>query len=243
MCIFAVLNTDAMVYYRFLFKHMDMLSINEKLVYSSLIAYSIRNTWYYYEDGALDSEYLNAELVRTANENGFGHIVLKMPSTLGLAKETGMSWNTIKKILERFKQIRLIEESLIVCHKELFDQGYITLPNDLCVKGQLLLFYCILEERSRYFNGTIDTWASKLGEILGISKGAIQDMLYKLHKKGLVHRQPDGKLKVEPIDMKKKETSQPPSLDVKPDIDILSLSDAKVPIIPDMCKDFKENLS
>lgn len=205
-----------MVFYRSLFKHMNMLSINEKLVYSSLIAYSIRNTWYYYERGTLDSKYLKDDLARTINDKGFGHIVLKMPSTLGLAKETGMSWNTIKKVLEKLRQTHLIEGAHIICHEEMFDQGYITLPNDLCIKGQLLLFYCVLEERSRHFNGILDTWASKLGEILGMSKGAIQDMLYKLHKKGFVHRQSDGKLKVKPLDIKKEETSQfPPSVNVK----------------------------
>ena len=190
-----------MIYYRYLYNHMDMLKPKEKLVYSALISHTVRRTEGLIEDRVLDSEYLNNYLELTANESGYSRLDLVMPSILGLAAELGISRNTIKAILKYFKdpEVRVIQDGRIVCHKWLFSLGYITLPNDLGISGKLLLFYGFIEDRSRPHNHILDTWASRLEELLGISKEKIYDMLYKLHKKGLVQRLSDGRLKVKPI--------------------------------------------
>ena len=180
---------------------MDMLDTKEKLVYSALVSNSIRNNEDFMEDGVLDSEYLRDYLCLEANGAGYSRLNLIMPPILGLSEELNMSRNTVKEILKKFKRedIRVIQNNRIVCHKDLFDSGYMELPNNLGIRGRLLVFYGFLEDRSRLHGGTIDTWASRLEELLGISKEKIYDMLYKLHKKGLVQRLADGRLKVKPI--------------------------------------------
>lgn len=196
-----------MIYYRYLYNHMDKLEPKEKLVYSALISHTVRRTEGLIEDGVLDREYLNNYLELTANESGYSRLNFVMPSILGLSTELGMSRNTIKAILKYFKdpKIRVIQDNKIVCHKELFNSGYITLPNDLGISGKLLLFYGFIEDRSRPHNHILDTWASRLAELFGWDEskvGVIYDMLYKLHKKGLVQRLSDGRLKVKPIIIK-----------------------------------------
>lgn len=205
-----------MVFYRFLFKHMDMLTINEKLIYSSLISYSVKMSKYLFEDGQLDSEYLHNYLDLHSNEHGYARLPLIMPALKEMAREMDIARNTLKKALNKFKEIRLITNEGIVCHKELFNSGYMELPNISKVKGQLLLFYTFLEYRSRFFNGTLDTYTYKLAELTGFSEKSVSNMLHRLHACGLVERLSDGKLKVKPIDIKKEETSQlPPECQLK----------------------------
>ena len=178
---------------------MDMLSINEKLIYSSLIGYSIRLSDDFLIDGSLDSDYLNTYLISNANSAGYARIPLILPSIREMANEMGIARNTLKKTLNKFKEIRLITYEGIICHKDLFDEGYMTLPTNLGIRGQLLLFYTFLEYRSRSFNGTLDTWVSRLVELTGFNEGTVYNMLHKLHERGLTQRLPDGKLKVKPI--------------------------------------------
>lgn len=195
---------------------MDMLTINEKLIYSSLISHSVRMSEYLFEDGQLDSEYLHSCLDLHSNEQGYARLPLIQPALKEMAREMGIARNTLKKALNRFKKIKLITNEGIACHKELFDSGYMELPNIPEVKGQLLLFYTFLEYRSRFFGGTLDTYTYKLAELTGFSKRSITNMLCRLHACGLVDRLPDGKLKIKPIDTKKEETSQlPPKCQLK----------------------------
>lgn len=189
-----------MVFYRYLFNNMEMLTINEKIVYSSLISYSIRLSEDFYLDGQIDMEYIHLYINSNANATGYGHIPLILPAIREMSKELEIARNTLKKILNRFREIRLIENNTIVCHKDLFDSGYITLPTNLDIKGQLLLFYTFLEFRSRPFRGIIDTYVSRLKELTGFEEGSIYHMLHRLHKKGLVERLPDGRLKIKPIE-------------------------------------------
>ena len=172
-----------MVFYRYLFNSMEMLTINEKIIYSSLISYSIRLSEDFYLDGQIDMEYMHLYINSNANATGYGHIPLILPAIREMSKELETARNTLKKILNRFKEIRLIENNTIVCHKDLFDSGYITLPTNLDIKGQLLLFYTFLEHRSRSFGGIIDTYVSRLAELTGFNEDCIYNMLYRLHKK------------------------------------------------------------
>lgn len=185
-----------MVYYQYLFKNMEMLSVSEKIVYSALIGYSIRLSEDFYIDGCLDEEYLKQYVNSNSNEAGYGHIPLILPGIREMARELNISRNMLRKCMKRFNDIRLTDTETIVCHKDLFDLGYLTLPNNLGIRGQLLVFYAFLEYRSRPYDGIIDTWASRLEELIGIDKGSIYDMLHKLHKKGLVQRLPGNRLKI-----------------------------------------------
>lgn len=189
-----------MIFYRYLFNNIEMLTINEKIVYSSLISYSIRLSEDFYPDGQIDMEYIRLYINSNANATGYGHIPLILPAIKEMSRELDIARNTLKKILNRFKEIRLIENNTIVCHKDLFDSGYITLPTNLDIKGQLLLFYTFLEYRSRSFGGIIDTYVSRLTELTGFSENCIYNMLYKLHKKEFVERLPDGRLKVKSLE-------------------------------------------
>ena len=189
-----------MILYRYLFNSMDMLTINEKIIYSSLISYSIRLSEDFYPDGQIDMEYIHLYINSSANATGYGHIPLILPAIKEMSRELDIARNTLKKILNRFKEIRLIENNTMVCHKDLFDFGYITLPTNLDIKGQLLLFYTFLEHRSSSFGGTIDTYVSRLTELTGFEEGNIYHMLHRLHKKGYVERLPDGKLKVKSLE-------------------------------------------
>lgn len=203
-----------MIYYKFLFDGMKMLSVNEKIVYSALVNYSIKLSGLFFEDGCLDMEGLKKYVSLDANAAGYSKIELRIPSLLEMSSELKISRSVLRKTFNRFKSIRLMTENTLVCHKDLFNQGFLVLPTDLTIKGQLLVFYCLLEYRSRPYDGIIDTHADRLRVLFGMEGneiGAVYDMLYKLHKKGFIQRLQRNRLRVVPIDRapKREEASQP----------------------------------
>ena len=179
-----------MIFYRYLFKNVKILSINERLVYSNLLDYSLKLSDVFFEDGIFQREHLMEYIDKNTNDVGWGNIPLLLPSLKELSRKLGIARNTLKKILNKFKGLRLIDGNTIKCNKELFDLGYLILPDGLGIKGQLLVFYTFLKYRSKSFGGTIDTWAIALEEYTGINKRVI-------NKKGLVQRLSSNKLKIQ----------------------------------------------
>lgn len=193
---------------------MGMLSINEKIVYSALVDYSIKFSDLFFEDGILDLDELKNYISLYVVRGDYGSIELEIPTILEMSKELHIPRSTLYDTLARFEEIRLIERGRIKCHKNLFDQGFLSFPSDLKIRGQLLIFYALLEYRSRPYNGVIDTYAKRLAELFGLDEskvGVVYDMLYKLHKQGFVQRLSHNKLKVVPFSEapKREEASQP----------------------------------
>ena len=203
-----------MVYYKFLFGNMEMLTIRDKIIYSALIDYSIKLSDLFYEDGRLNMDDLKNCVELYAIRGDYGSIKLITPTILEMSHELNIPRSTLYDTIAKFKDIRLIEKDRIRCHKNLFDQGFLSFPSNLKIRGQLLVFYVLLEYRSRPYDGIIDTYAKRLSELLGVGEdkiGAIYDMLYKLHKQGFVQRLPHNKLKVISFEEapKREEASQP----------------------------------
>ena len=195
-----------------------MLKLHEKIIYSALVNYSIKFSDLFYEDGNLDLEYLKEYVNQHVVRGGYGSIKLIMPTVLEMSSELHIPRSTLHATIKRFRETRLIEGERgyerIKCHKDLFDNGFLSFPSDLKLTNQLMVFYALLEYRSRPYGGIIDTHAKRLAELFGWDEtktGVVYDMLYKLHKQGFVQRLPNNKLRIVPFSEapKREEASQP----------------------------------
>lgn len=196
-CIFALTNFRNMVYYRYLFKHSWGLSPNEGLVYSALLSHSLMTSEHFDVDGDFDVELAKAYIHDNLEIEGKECISYDPISTRRLARLLNMSENTVRKIKDDLEnKHHLIHRGLILCPLRLLDMGFIDVDIELGLKGLQLLFYGLLRDRSRLLHGTIDTWAVRLAELMGVSKKDIYNLLSILQRKGLVERLKDGKLKI-----------------------------------------------
>lgn len=186
-----------MVYYRYLFKNLKGLSPNEGLVYSALLSHSLMASEHFEVDGSFNVEYAKAFVSSNMEESGLECINYSPVSTRRLAKVLGMKEDTVRRIKRDLEyKHHLIGLSVIVCPLELLDSGYIDIPPDTSLKGRQLTFYGLMKDRSRLYDGVIDTWASRLAEIAGIKDTNAHKLIAELQKKGYVKRLENGKLKV-----------------------------------------------
>lgn len=186
-----------MIYYRYLFKNDWGLSPNEGLVYSALLSHSLMTSEYFETDGSFSVEHAKAFIMENMEHTGMECIDYSPISTRKLARILRMKEDTVRKIKDDLsRKHHLIGFSVIICPLELLDAGYIDIPPDTCLKGRQLALYGLLKDRSRLYNGIIDTWASRLADIAGINKGNVHRIIAELQKKGFVERLEDGKLRI-----------------------------------------------
>ena len=185
-----------MVYFKYLFQHMEDLSPNEGLVYSELLFHSLTS----------NSDFLTGELLyvdaakqvmRNYRDLGWNEDITYYPmNTKLLMKNTEMTFPTIKKILRSIEEKGYISESYIRCSLEIIQAGYIKIPHNTTLKGRQLIFYAFLLDRSYRHNSTVDTWAYRFKELCGVEEGNVYFLINKLKSLGLVERLEDGKLKI-----------------------------------------------
>lgn len=199
-----------MVYYRYLFLHMEDLSPYEGIVYSELVFNSIISNPHYrtgklmYVDRAkYDVE--NLHILGWTEDIDYYPLKVKE-----LVKMTEMSLPTIKKILISLEEKKYIDGKYIRCPFEMLKHGYVKIPLKTGLRGRQLIFYGLLLDRSRKYKGTIDTMAYKLGELCGIeNKNNVYFIINQIKEKGLVERTKSGKLLIKKPskENKKEETS------------------------------------
>jgi len=193
---FVVTNIIFMVYYKYLFLHMEDLTPNEGLVYSELLLNSLVSNEDYktgellYIDKAKD-ELANFQLLQWGEE--VTYYELKVPI---LIKRTEMTFPTVKKALGELTRKEYIKGGYIKCPLNLLRDGYIKIPNGTGAKGRQLVFYGFLLDRSRRYKGIIDTWAYRFSELCGVDADDAYFMIQQLKKKGLVERLEDGRLQI-----------------------------------------------
>lgn len=191
-----------MIYYRYLFKHDWGLSSNEGMVYSALLRNSLMTSEHFSLDGKFNVEFAKAFIQENVDAQGKECIDYYPVSTRKLAKLLKMAEKTVREIKDdlEFKH-HLVRKGKILCPMELIDMGYIDVDPETGLKGKQLLFYALLKDRGYHLHGTIDTWAVRLAEIMGIgtdekAKKAVHNLLSELSKKGFVKRLPDNSLRI-----------------------------------------------
>lgn len=175
---------------------MEGLSANEGIVYSTLVYKSLSNPEYFDAEGnfclGMATAYIEDKLAIEGTEN----IPKSNISLHKLAKEVEMSRDSVRRILASLRQKKLTGGDFIICPIAMLLENYLTLPNKTYLKGQQLLFYAYLKNRSLPYHGVIDTWASKLADDCNISKRNAYAILHILHEKGFVERLDSGNLMV-----------------------------------------------
>lgn len=189
-------NKLVMVYFKYLFQHMEDLSPNEGIVYSELLLHSLTSNRNYlsgellYIDAAKD-EVGNFRLMEWTEEIDYFPM-----DNADIMKATELSFPTVKKIVESLQSKGYINGNYIKCPLEALKAGYVKIPNGTKLKGRHLVFYAFLLDRSYKHNGTVDTWAYRFEELCRIKEGHAYKMINHLKKEGLLERTEDGKLKI-----------------------------------------------
>lgn len=98
---------------------------------------------------------------------------------------------TVVSSLKKIKELRLIEQKDYI-----FSCGYFELTKLDILKGDLLIFYSFLKDKSAKYGYCIDTYKSKIAIELGKTKVAITKMLNRLYAMSLAKRLPNGELKI-----------------------------------------------
>lgn len=92
--------------------------------------------------------------------------------------------------------MRIIDGDSILIDRGFIDEGYFELDTESGTKGELLIFYSFLKDKSSRYGYCIDTFKCKLAEQSDKSTISVKKMLNKLYKIGLIERMVDGKLKI-----------------------------------------------
>lgn len=204
-----------MVYFRYLFQHMEDLTPVEGLVYSELVLYSLASNENCCVDGMVSIE-RSLEEVKDIRMREFKYdfetAYCSMKPAV-LMEHTELTFPTVQKTLASLKEKGYIREGWILCPLQLIEKGYIKIPYKTHLKGRQLIFYAFLLDRSYPCKGTLDTWAYKFKELCGVNEGNVYFLINKLKEHGLVERLKDGKLQIyTPDDIKKGK----PTLDLPP---------------------------
>lgn len=185
-----------MVYFKYLFQHMEDLSPNEGLVYSELLFHSLTSNTQYLTGELL---YIDAakQAMRNYKDLGWDEDIAYFPMDVKtLIRYTELTFPTVKKVLTSLQEKGYIREGYIKCSLEILQAGYIKIPYSTNLKGRQLLFYAFLLDRSHGHKGTVDTWAYRFKSLCGIEEGNVYFLINKLKKEGLVERLDNGKLKI-----------------------------------------------
>ena len=177
-----------MVYYRFLFNQRKKVSYGEAFVYSLLLDRSIMRGQFYDVDGSFSMELLRFEIEEFRQQGMGEYIFMQELTTKYISDHTEITPQNVRIILKSLREKRIIREDMISCPLRLLEHGYINLPEGTSLKGSQLICYGLILDMSKRYNGTISTWASELGRILGITETNVHSILSILHKKGFVKR-------------------------------------------------------
>lgn len=100
-----------------------------------------------------------------------------------------LSRKTVISAFEKINTLRLLENP-----DKIKQHGYFELVHAEILKGELLIFYSYLLNKSEKYKYCIDTYKAAIGKQLGKTKVAITKLLNRLYEVGLAERLDNGKL-------------------------------------------------
>jgi len=193
------------VYYRTLLKKAKNITPDERILYSFLVSKSITEYHEVFDkDGCTVNQDALSELL-----NQKSRIEVRKINNTQIAKELGITRRSVinathSLIEKRFISLDCYGEKCVFISKELFEQGYFELIKKEKLKGELLIFYSYLIDKSKRYcyckkkecDYCLDTHRYKLAEEFGTTEDAIKKHLQRLYRLGLAERLENGKLKI-----------------------------------------------
>ena len=179
------------VFYRKLLDVNDCITQSEKILYSFLVSKSIeRLDCIFFTDGT-EIAFDNLCVYLEENKNMIDICDINHSK---IARELHQTRKTVIESFKHLKELKLINDKFIFLTKELFSGGYFELKRLDILKGDLLIFYSFLKDKSARYGYCIDTFKAKIGEQMGKSKIAVTKLLNRLYDIGLAERLDNGKL-------------------------------------------------
>lgn len=169
-------NEPHCCFYRKLFSMRDVLTGSAALVYSFLIS--------------------KAFLRKDKEVTEYECLAYKPYTRPEIAKKTGMSERNVRLVMKELEVLGLIKDNFVYVTPDLCKGGFVRVPLGTKLKGWQLIFYSFLLDRSRYFGGSIDTWASRLAELTNTSQENIYVLINVLKSKGFLERDKNMRLVV-----------------------------------------------
>lgn len=183
------------LFYKALLKWGDDLSPNERILYSFLVSKSIMILEDVYEK---DGKHLDNCLLFQLIEDNDYYIPLCKISNIKMAKELGMTRQTIINSLKKLKNLGYIKyingKIYIFANESLLRSGYFELKKIANLCGELLIFYSFLCEKSSRYGGCIDTYKNVLANEYGKTIVSITKLLNRLYANKLAKRLKNNKL-------------------------------------------------
>lgn len=187
-----------MVFYKFLFQLRGKITGCEAILYSTLASRTMMTcSELFIPDGTFDYDFAK-ELIGDMTDDGQPFIDCDIPNAEYLSRKTGITIQNVRKLLKKLDSRGFINKSNRVVYfpKKLLDFGYLQIPEGTCLQGWQLIDYAFIKERAETFNGSIDTWASRLAELLHTTPNNVYKTIERLKKKQLVIRLKNGNLYV-----------------------------------------------
>lgn len=179
------------VFYKKLLDVNNYMTPSEKILYSFLVSKSVTRLDCIFNTGGCEIEFDNLCMYLDENSN---MIDLCEINHSRIAKELNQTRKTVIDGIKHLEELNIISNDCIFVTKELVCGGYFELLRLDTLKGELLIFYSFLRDKSAKYGYCIDTYKSKMGEYLGKSQIAITKLLNRLYAIGLAKRLDNGKL-------------------------------------------------
>lgn len=179
------------VFYRSLLNRGKNITPSERILYSFLVAKSISRLDQIFESNGVT---LNTEeLVYQIKENNNRLDICNINHSK-IATELHQTRKTVIDGMRHLQQLGFIGDMWIYVNQYLIENGYFELLHSDILKGELLIFYSYLRDKSAKYGYCIDTYKNMMAECFGKSKVAITKLLNRLYESGLAERLDNGKL-------------------------------------------------
>ena len=181
-------NKTRYVFYRNLLSDpkWDMLTPNQKIVYSYAISKSIiKIADLFNKDGdGIDMSYLD---FAECNNNVIS-LDFELKNWGKLANDLGISRRSMTDIKTSLFSYGFVTDNRVYFDKDILSSGYFRLICGCGLSKMLLILYSWLYEKSKSFNFTIDTYEWYIAKQFNLSLSNIENMISRLSKKGYVTR-------------------------------------------------------
>ena len=193
------------IYYRTLIKIGKNITPEERILYSFLVSKSITycNDFFNSDGTTINQDILSdsinydhwLDMASINNTKIANELCITRQSVIN-AKQSLIEKNYIKCVSD--------ERWFVYVNKELLENGYFELRGKENLKGDLLIFYSFLLDKSERFcykatkkcDYRIDTYKDKIAEEIGKTKIAVTKLLNRLYRIGYAKRLKNGKLQL-----------------------------------------------